>query len=163
MLAPLGAVAAQHRERLDGSGYPGSVTGAALGMPARVLAVADAYQTWREPRPHRAELDPATAAARLRAESRAGRLDGDAVEAVLAAAGHRTGRRHSRPAGLSPREIEILRLIARGLSSREIAGRLTLSTKTVRNHTEHIYAKTGTGNRVAASLFAVEHGLLPAE
>jgi DNA-binding NarL/FixJ family response regulator len=62
---------------------------------------------------------------------------------------------------LSPREIEVLRLIARGLSSREIADRLTLSAKTVRNHTEHIYAKTGAGNRVTASLFAVEHGLLP--
>ena len=44
---------------------------------------------------------------------------------------------------------------------REIAQRLTLSAKTVRNHTEHIYAKIGAGNRVAASLFAVEHGLLP--
>ena len=64
---------------------------------------------------------------------------------------------------LTEREIEILRLIARGMSSREIAGHLTLSPKTVRNHTEHIYAKTGAGNRVAASLFAVEHGLLPAD
>jgi DNA-binding CsgD family transcriptional regulator len=88
-------------------------------------------------------------------------LDGNVVEAVLAAAGHPVSRRHSRPAGLSPREIEVLRLIARGLSSREIADRLTLSAKTVRNHTEHIYAKTGAGNRVTASLFAVEHGLLP--
>ena len=80
---------------------------------------------------------------------------------MLAAAGHPASRRHSRPAGLSPREIEILRLIARGLTSRAIADHLTLSTKTVRNHTEHIYTKTGTDNRVSASLFAVEHGLLP--
>ena len=85
------------------------------------------------------------------------------VEATLAAAGHRADRRHSRPAGLSPREIEILRLVARGLSSRQIATQLILSPKTVRNHTEHIYAKTGTGNRVTASLFAVQHGLLPVE
>jgi HD-GYP domain-containing protein (c-di-GMP phosphodiesterase class II) len=162
-LAPLAAVAVQHRERLDGSGYPRGLSAGALSLPARTLAAADAYQTWREPRPHRPELSAAGAAARMRAEARAGRLDADAVEAVLAAAGHRTGRRRSRPAGLSPREIEILRLIARGMSSREIAGRLTLSPKTVRNHTEHIYAKTGTGNRVAASLFAVEHGLLPVD
>jgi DNA-binding CsgD family transcriptional regulator len=59
--------------------------------------------------------------------------------------------------------VEVLRLVARGLSSREIAERLTLSTKTVRNHTERIYAKTGSGNRVAASQFAVQHGLLPVE
>jgi HD-GYP domain-containing protein (c-di-GMP phosphodiesterase class II) len=162
-LAPVAAVAVQHRERLDGSGYPRGSSGAAIGGSARVLAAADAYQTWREPRPHRCELDPQAAADRLRHEARAGRLDADAVEAVLVAAGHRRVGRHSRPAGLSPREIEVLRLIARGMSSRQIAERLSLSTKTVRNHTEHIYAKTGAGNRVSASLFAVEHGLLPAE
>jgi HD-GYP domain-containing protein (c-di-GMP phosphodiesterase class II) len=162
-LAPLAAVAVQHRERLDGSGYPSGLGAASLPLPARILAVADAYQTWSEPRPHRVRLSPADATARLRAEGRAGRLDADAVEAVLGAAGHRTAHRRSRPAGLSPREIEILRLIARGMSSRQIAERLTLSPKTVRNHTEHIYAKTGAVNRVSASLFAVEHGLLPGE
>ena len=162
-LARLGTVAVQHRERLDGSGYPRGLTGPALSVASRTLATADAYCTWREPRPHRAELSASAAAARLRAEVRSGRLDGDVVEAVLCAAGHHVSRRHSRPAGLTPREIEILRLIARGLSSREIADRLTLSAKTVRNHTEHIYAKTGAGNRVAASLFAVEHGLLPVQ
>ena len=88
-------------------------------------------------------------------------LGGHVVDAILVAAGHTIGRRHSSPAGLSPREIEILRLIARGMSSKEIAERLTLSAKTVRNHTEHIYAKTGAANRVAASLYAVENGLLP--
>ena len=162
-LARLGSVAVQQRERLDGSGYPRGLTAPTLSIVSRVLAAADAYRTWREPRPHRPELSEPEAAARLRGEARAGRLDHDGVEAVLAAAGHRVDRRHSRPAGLSPREIEILRLIARGLSSREIADRLTLSAKTVRNHTEHIYAKTGAGNRVTASLFAVEHGLLPVE
>jgi HD-GYP domain-containing protein (c-di-GMP phosphodiesterase class II) len=162
-LSPLGRVAALHRERLDGSGYPHGLTGSDLPLLPRILAVADAYQTWREPRPHRAVLTAEQAASRLRTEARAGRLDGDAVEGVLTAAGHRADRRHSRPAGLSRREIDVLRLIARGMSSREIAARLTLSPKTVRNHTEHIYAKTGAGNRVAASLYAVEHGLLPVD
>jgi HD-GYP domain-containing protein (c-di-GMP phosphodiesterase class II) len=162
-LSQLGRVAALHRERLDGSGYPHGLTGSDLPLLPRILAVADAYQTWREPRPHRATLTAEQAGSRLRTEARAGRLDGDAVEAVLSAAGHRTDRRHSRPAGLSRREIDVLRLIARGMSSREIASRLALSPKTVRNHTEHIYAKTGAGNRVAASMFAVEHGLLPVE
>jgi len=163
VLAPVAAVAVTHRERLDGSGYPRGLGAAALTTPARTVAVADAYQTWREPRPHREALGADAAAERARREARAGRLDPDVVEAVLVAAGHAGTRRHSRPAGLSPREIEVLRLIARGMSSRQIAERLTLSPKTVRNHTEHIYAKTGTGNRVTASLFAVEHGLLPVD
>jgi HD-GYP domain-containing protein (c-di-GMP phosphodiesterase class II) len=160
-LARLGDVAVQHRERLDGSGYPRGLTAPSLSVVSRTLAVADAYRTWREPRPHRPELSESATATRLRSEAAAGRLDADIVDAVLIAAGHAVRRRHSSPAGLSPREIEVLRLIARGLSSNEIAKRLTLSAKTVRNHTEHIYAKTGADNRVAASLFAVEHGLLP--
>ncbi len=163
VLAELGALAVQHRERLDGSGYPRGLTAGSLPIAARILAVADAYQSLREQRPHRAALSIEQASVRLRAEARGGHLDADVTEAVLAAAGHRSVRHHSRASGLSPREVEILRLIARGLSSRQIAEQLTLSTKTVRNHTEHIYAKTGIANRVSASLFAVEHGLLSAD
>jgi HD-GYP domain-containing protein (c-di-GMP phosphodiesterase class II) len=159
-LARLGEIAVQHHERLDGSGYPRGLSGPAITPAARILAAADAYETMREPRPHRPALDGNAAADKLRAEVTAGRLDGDAVAAVLQAAGHRPARRRSGPAGLTPREIEILRLLARGSSSKEIAAELTLSPKTVRNHTEHIYAKTGAPNRAAASLFAVQHGLL---
>jgi DNA-binding NarL/FixJ family response regulator len=85
------------------------------------------------------------------------------VEAVLETAGHRPARRHTHPAGLTSREVEVLRLLARGLSSKEIASRLILAPKTVRNRTEHIYAKTGATNRAAAILFAVQHGLLLAD
>ena len=88
-LAPLGAIAVQHRERLDGSGYPRGLAGAAISRPARILGAADAYQAMREPRPHRPARSADEAAAELRAEVRAGRLDADAVEAVLGAAGHR--------------------------------------------------------------------------
>jgi HD-GYP domain-containing protein (c-di-GMP phosphodiesterase class II) len=160
-LAPLGAIAVQHRERLDGSGYPRGLAGGAISRPARVLAVADAYQSMREPRPHRSERAPEDAAAELRAEVKAGRLDADAVEGVLAAAGHRVGRRREGPAGLTAREIDVLRLIARGLSSKEIAQRLVISPKTARNHIEHIYVKIGASSRVSASVFAMQHGLFP--
>jgi DNA-binding CsgD family transcriptional regulator len=163
-LAPLGAVAVQLRERLDGSGYPHGLVGGAISRPARALGAAEAYQSMCEPRPHRAALPPRDAAVHLRADVRTGRLDGDAVEAVLAAAGgHRVARRREGPARLTAREIDVLRLLARGMSSRQIAAHLVISPKTARNHIEHIYAKIGTSNRASASLFAMNAGLLPDE
>jgi DNA-binding NarL/FixJ family response regulator len=94
---------------------------------------------------------------------KAGRMDVDAAEAVLGAAGHRAARRREGPAGLTPREVEVLRLLARGLSNKEIAARLTISPKTVGNHADHIYAKINAPTRAAAGLFAMQHGLLPEE
>src|SRR5215813_6279656 len=64
------------------------------------------------------------------------------------------------PAGLSDREVEILRLLAKGLSRRQVAETLFLSEHTVRHHLEHIYDKLGVSTRVAAALFVIEHGLL---
>jgi len=159
-LAPLAAIAGQHHERLDGSGYPRGLTGGALSPEGRLLAAADCYHARTEPRPHRPGLPPDEAAAQLKAEARAGRLDGEAVAAVLSAAGHRTVRRKAMPAGLTSREVEVLRLLAAGLSNREIAERLVISPKTAGHHVEHIYAKTGTTNRALASLFAANHGLI---
>jgi HD-GYP domain-containing protein (c-di-GMP phosphodiesterase class II) len=160
-LAPLGAIAVQHRERLDGSGYPRGISGGAISQHARILGTADAYQAMREERPYRAARSREEAAKLLRAEVRSGRFDGDAVEAVLEADGHRARRRREGPAGLTAREVEVLRLLARGLSTKQIAKRLVMSPKTAGNHIEHIYAKIEATNRVTASLFAVQHGLLP--
>ena len=162
-LAPLGALVVTLRERLDGWGYPRRLSGSAISLSARVLGAADAYQAMCEPRPHRDALSPAQAAAELRGEVKAGRMDGDAVEAVLGAAGHRVARRREGPAGLTGREIDVLRLVSRGLPSKEIAARLVISPKTARNHIEHIYAKIGVSTRSGASLFALQHGLLPDE
>jgi HD-GYP domain-containing protein (c-di-GMP phosphodiesterase class II) len=160
-LAPLAAIAVQHHERLDGSGYPRGLSGPGISQPARILGAADAYQATREPRPHRPARSAAEAAAELRADVKAGRLDADAVEAVLGAAGHRVARRHGGPAGLTQREVEVLRLLARGLSNKQIAERLVISPKTVANHVEHIYTKIDASTRAAASLFAMRQGLLP--
>jgi HD-GYP domain-containing protein (c-di-GMP phosphodiesterase class II) len=159
-LAPLASIAAQHHERLDGSGYPRGLSGGALSPEGRVLAAADFYHGRTEPRPHRPAATAQEAAAQLRAEVRAGRLDGGAADAVLSAAGHRVTRRPARPAGLTSREVEVLRLLARGLSNKQIAERLVISRKTASHHVEHIYAKTGTTNRALASLFAANHGLI---
>lgn len=159
-LAPVGRLVGQLRERLDGSGYPTGVSGDAIAPAARLLAAADSYQSMIEPRPHRSALQPDEAARELRADVRAGRLDADAVEAVLAAAGHRSGRRRPNIAGLTSREVEVLRLAARGMSNKEIAARLIVTPKTVGNHIEHIYTKIGETNRAGAALFAVRHGLI---
>ena len=153
----------QQRERLDGSGYPRGLPGSAISPLARILGAADAYQAMREERPHRPALTANDAAAELRTSVRAGHLDGDAVDAVLAAAGHRVPRRQEGPAGLTAREVEVLRLVALGLSNKQIAARLVISPKTAGNHIEHIYSKIGANNRAAAGLFAMQQGLLPAE
>ncbi len=160
-LAPLGRLAVQHRERLDGSGYPRRLSGAAIDrvrfsslppMPTR-LCVNRAHIAPRS--------SPTDAARELRHEVTAGRLEAACVDAVLTVAGHRVPRRREGPAGLTQREIEVLRLLARGLSNKEIAQRLVISPKTVGNHVEHIYTKIDATNRAGASLFAIRHGLLP--
>ncbi len=93
---------------------------------------------------------------------RAGRLDGDAVAVVLKAAGQRAPLRRAWPNGLTAREVEVLGLLARGKSNRQIADRLTVTPKTVANHIEHVYAKIGVSSRAAATLFASQRGLVGA-
>ena len=160
-LAPIGHLASQVRERLDGSGYPRGLTGGSISRPARVLAAADVYQAMLEPRPHRGARTPDEAANELRAEARAGRLDAQVVECVLSVAGHRAAKRIANPGGLTRREVDVLRLIARGFSTKEAAARLVISPKTAGTHVEHIYEKLGVSTRAEAGLFAVQHGLLP--
>ncbi len=160
-LARLGQVAAMHHERLDGSGYHRGLRGNALPPIAQVVAAANRYCALIEPRPYRPELSSDAAKERLQGEVRAGRMDSDVVRVVLAAAGHPvTSVRRERVAGLSDREIEVLRLIAHGSSNREVAQFLSLSEKTVGNHIMHIYEKIGVSTRAAATLFAMQHHLL---
>jgi HD-GYP domain-containing protein (c-di-GMP phosphodiesterase class II) len=154
------ALAARHHERLDGSGYPSGPAAGELSHLDRILAVADAYHAMTELRPYRYELAPDVAATELRTEVRAGRLDGDAVNAVLAAAGHRAPARRDWPGGLTAREAEVLALLARGHSNKEIAKQLFVTPKTVSSHVEHIYAKLGVSSRARATHFAIRHGLV---
>lgn len=158
--ARLAEVAGNHHECLNGSGYPRGLAGGALSLPDRILAAAVSYQSACEPRPYRDELSPGAAALRLRERVRAGELDPVAAEAVLHAAGEPAQRPSLRPAGLTPREIEVLCLVARGASNKQIAASLVISEKTARNHVERTYAKIGVSNRIGASMYALQHGLV---
>jgi DNA-binding CsgD family transcriptional regulator len=135
-----------------------------LSMPARLLAAADAYHAMLQPRPHRDARTPDDAARELRAEVDAGRLDGEAVDAVLTAAGHQAARARpsAGPAGLTAREADVLGLLAQGRSNKEIASALGISAKTVGNHVEHVYTKLGVTNRAGAALRAMELGIVGA-
>jgi HD-GYP domain-containing protein (c-di-GMP phosphodiesterase class II) len=159
-LARIGALAALTHERCDCSGYPHGLSGPALSLPGRVLAAACALHAMLEPRSYRPALPLNRAAAALRSEAADGRLDADATEEVLAAAGAARRRRTGGPSGLTPREVEVLILIARGCATKQVASQLDISAKTAGTHIERIYAKTGSSSRATATLFALRHGLI---
>jgi HD-GYP domain-containing protein (c-di-GMP phosphodiesterase class II) len=163
-LAPIGILAGSHHERLDGSGYHRGTRAPGLDQAARILAAADCYCAMREPRPYRPALDAAAAEVELLREAKEDRLDPEAVDAVLAAAGHPVQqRRRELPSGLTKRELEILLVLVRGKSNQEIAADLHISAKTVGHHVEHLYEKAGVRSRAAAAVWAFEHDLVRAE
>src|SRR5205809_1300814 len=160
-LCGIGLLAGSHHERLDGSGYHRGTRGPALGQAARILAAADCYCAMREARPYRPALEPAAAEAELKREVEEGRLDAEAVDAVLAAAGHRVPKRSRElPAGLTRRELEVLLALVLGHSNQAIAGDLGISAKTVGHHVQHVYRKAGVRSRAAATVWAFEHDLV---
>ena len=158
-LSQVAAVACDHHERLDGSGYHRGVPAQLLSRPARLVAVADAFTAMAEPRPHRPPLDRAEIVRRITAEATAGRLDPEMVAAVMEAVGSPVPELPS-PAGLTAREAEVISLLARGLQTKQIARRLEISPKTADSHIQHAYRKIGVSTRAAATLFAMEHGLV---
>lgn len=160
-LKDLASLAGLHHERLDGSGYHRGSSRGEIPAGARVLAAADAFQAMTRPRPHRAALAPEVAAAELEAMAKADRLDREAVAAVLTSAGRPAQvSRRAWPAGLSEREVEVLRLICRGGTKKQVAALLSISPSTVDHHVRHIYEKAGVQSRAGATLFALENDLL---
>jgi HD-GYP domain-containing protein (c-di-GMP phosphodiesterase class II) len=161
VLAPFADVASCHHERVDGSGYHRGAHGDRLDVGARLLAAADAYHAMNEDRPHRPALTAGDATSQLLREVDTGRFGRFEVDAVVAAAGEvGSPAVVTKPAGLTDREVEVLRLIARGRVNKQVAATLGISAKTVGHHVEHIYAKAGVTTRAGATLFAMEHGLL---
>lgn len=161
LLKPIAVLAGMHHERLDGSGYHRGARGTAVPRAARLLAAADAFQAMTEPRAHRAAQSSEAAARELQADADAGRLDREAVEAVLRAAGQTRSRTRAQwPAGLTDREVDVLRLVARGNSEKEAGRILGISTNTVHHHVKQVYSKIQVTTRAGAALFAMEHDLI---
>ena len=160
-LTALGEVASSHHERSDGSGYHRKLTADQLSKTGRVLAAADVMAALIADRPHRGRFDKSEAIRMLEEEADGGRLDPEAVAAVVAAAeGRARLARAINPGGLTDREVEVLRLIARGHTNRVIGEELYVSPKTVGRHVENIYSKIGVSTRAGAALYAMEHHLL---
>ena len=159
-LAALAPLAGGHHERLDGSGYHRGVAATALSRASRLLAAADVFVAMTQARPHRVAHTRPDAASAMREEMKAGRLDRDAADAVLAAGGATRPMRREPRGALSAREIEVLQLLCRGHPNREIAERLRISPKTVGHHVQHIYGKMGVSTRAALAILALERGLL---
>jgi HD-GYP domain-containing protein (c-di-GMP phosphodiesterase class II) len=155
-LAPLAGLASMHHERLDGSGYFRTAPAGMQDLAARVLAAADVYHALTEDRPHRPGFRPEEAARQLEAQA----LDREAVRAVIEAAGGKASRRPSRPAGISDRELDVLRLLVRGLSEKDIAEQLFISAATVHSHVAHIYEKSAVSTRAGLAMFAMENDLI---
>jgi DNA-binding CsgD family transcriptional regulator len=149
-----------HQERMDGSGYYRGLSEPSISLGARIIAVADRLDQLTHDRPGIPASSVTDALHQLERES----LDPGVIAALRRCLGERTVGapvpRDRQPAGLTERELEVLCLAARGHTRREIGRRLAISENTVRHHLEHIYNKTGTNNRVSATLFAMEHGLL---
>lgn len=158
-------IVAAHHERIDGAGYFRGLSGFQMPLGARVIAVADRFDELCHDTPEAPALETEAAVDVLRRESGTN-LAPEAVEALVAGmdgmenARRRRTHRQEWPAGLTDREVEVLRLAARGLSRKDMAKALFVSEGTVRSHLEHIYAKAGVTNRSAAILFAMEHDLI---
>jgi HD-GYP domain-containing protein (c-di-GMP phosphodiesterase class II) len=161
-LAVLNPIASAHHEKCDGSGYHKRVRADTRDAGACVLIATEVYVGLTAERADRPAFAADDAASELRRLESEGVLEPRAARAVLVAAGHgepegRVRRRPQNPGGLSRREVDVLTLAARGLTTRQIADRLVISPKTADHHIQHIYAKIGVSTRAAAALWAMQH------
>lgn len=160
-LGQLADLASSHHERMDGSGYHRQTMGDRLSMTSRILAASDVMAALTSERPQRPAHTIEEASVLMTEESRQGKLDPMAVTAVVSVAGGVVPSLSApNPGGLSDREVEVLRLLARGRTNRQMAEELFISPKTVGRHVENIYAKIGVSTRAGAAVYAMEQRLL---
>jgi HD-GYP domain-containing protein (c-di-GMP phosphodiesterase class II) len=161
-LIPIAAIAGRHQERLDGRGYYRGLSGSEIPLDACIVALADEYQQRCQPRPGRPKPDPKDVFRALEPEVGL-KFSPECFAALAEAQGvAQVKAKHRRewPAGLTDREVEVLRELATGASNRQIANRLFVSEKTIAHHLQHIYNKIGISSRAAAVFFAMEHDLI---
>jgi HD-GYP domain-containing protein (c-di-GMP phosphodiesterase class II) len=164
-LAMLNPAAAAHHEKCDGSGYHKRTCADQADAGGCLLAATEIYVGMTSERPHRMAFAGTEAAEELRKLASQGLLEQRATQAVLAAAGHGNGKietlsRPQNPGGLSHREVDVLRLAARGFTTQEIADRLFIAPKTADHHIQHIYNKINVSTRAAAALWAMQNTLV---
>lgn len=125
-------------------------------IESALAAAAAGYITKSEP--------PETVAEAVRAVAAGGAYFSREVQAriVIDSRGVRLGERKTRVSMLSPREMEVLRYIARGMSKKEIAGAMHISVKTVDNHSTSLMSKLDLHDRVAITRFAIREGIAEA-
>ena len=152
-------IAAATHERDDDSGYHRGRAPTEHVAEAGLLAAADVWCALVTDRPHRRALTPEQAREVLVAAVAERQLARDPVDAVLEAADQPAADPVRWPSGLTDREVEVLRQVARGASDRQIAADLGITTKTVAHHVQHVYDKIGVRSRAGATLFALEHRL----
>jgi HD-GYP domain-containing protein (c-di-GMP phosphodiesterase class II) len=156
---PLAERASGTHERCDGSGYHRRVR--LEDLATMILGAADMYDALTHHRPWRPAHSAEEAARTMAGEVSASRLPHRVVRAVLAVAGHPDrATKATLPAGLTPREREVLALLAAGCSDKAIARRLGISVKTVGHHASRIYKKTGAQGRAQVAIFATENRAL---
>ncbi|HET6895206.1 MAG TPA: HD domain-containing phosphohydrolase [Candidatus Baltobacteraceae bacterium] len=175
VFSPLCRIVAAHHEQPNGHGYFRGLNEGEIPDGARVLAVADRFDELTHERPGEPALSADEAFGRMKLESGIGLCEHAlmALNAALTNAPHDEPAaepdkmparvcepRRVWPAGLTDREVEVLRILATGASRHEIAKRLTVSEHTVRHHLENIYAKIDVHTRVEATLFTIEQGLM---
>ena len=164
-LAGLNPIAAAHHECADGSGYHKCLTVDRVHAGAGVLAAADIFVALTTERADRPACTESFAANELRQLASKGSLTRTAVDAVLEAAGqgrplvHKPGKPVNQ-GGLTNRELDVLRLASRGLTTKAIAERLFISAKTADHHIQHVYGKIGVSSRAAAALWAIQHAVV---
>jgi len=164
-LDALNPVASAHHEKCDGSGYHKRVRADTSDLGACVLQATETYVGLTRERPDRPPFSTSDAAGELRRLESQGVLEPRASRAVLVAAGHGEGEapagpRPTNPGGLSRREVDVLRLAAKGLTTKQIADRLFISTKTADHHIQHVYNKIGVSTRAAAALWAMQNAMV---
>lgn len=160
-LAPMGDLASRHHERLNGSGYHRQLEAGELSKADRILAAADVLAALTSDRPHRHAVTLDEAAQLMIEMASQGQLDRDAVACVVTAAGGELERPQvENPDRLTDRELEVLSLIARELTNKQMAEELYISPKTVGRHVENIYSKIGVSTRAGAAVYAMENDLI---